>query len=245
VAPAAGATASGSSSERVSETVNYEISKVVSRHILPTGRIQRLSVAVLVDGKPVKPGAEAEGVDSEVEGVGARFTPWSASELEEFEELAKRAVGFSSERGDEISVINAPFMEIDAEDGGGVGLTPDLLVLLTSLLHGVAFLIGLVMFSKFFIRPLAAAVGGSDNAAIDDLRAELSERLAQVESEPGVALGSEELAGGGGKSFSDMEIPGLMTENDEMTLQQQVDRLAQLRSEDSVRTIRGWMAAGG
>jgi hypothetical protein len=36
-----------------------------------------------------------------------------------------------------------------------------------------------------------------------------------------------------------------MTENDEMTLQQQVDRLAQLRSEDSVRTIRGWMAAGG
>ena len=242
VAPAAGATPSGSSSERVSETVNYEISKVVSRHVLPTGRIQRLSVAVLVDGKPVTPGADAEGGESEPEG-GAPFTPWSASELEEFEELAKRAVGFSSERGDEISVINAPFMEIDADDGGGFGLTPDLLVLLTSLLHGVAFLIGLVLFSKFFIRPLAAAVGSSDNAAIDDLRSELSQRLAQMESESGVALGAEELAGG--KSFSDMEIPGLMAENDEMTLQQQVDRLAQLRSEDSVRTIRGWMAAGG
>ena len=134
-------------------------------------------------------------------------------------------------------------MEIDADDGSGGGLTPDLLVLLTSLLHGLAFLIGLLLFSKFFIRPLAAAVGGSDNAAIDDLREELKQRLTQVESDSGAALGAETLATGQG--FSDMEIPGLMAENDEMTLQQQVDRLAQLRSEDSVRTIRGWMAAGG
>ena len=42
-----------------------------------------------------------------------------------------------------------------------------------------------------------------------------------------------------------MEIPGLVEQSDEMSLQQQVDRLAQLRADDSVRTIRGWMATGG
>ena len=30
----------------------------------------------------------------------------------EFEELAKRAVGFDLQRGDEISVINSPFIEL-------------------------------------------------------------------------------------------------------------------------------------
>ncbi len=43
----------------------------------------------------------------------------------------------------------------------------------------------------------------------------------------------------------DMNIPGLEEENEEITLQQQVDRLAQRRADDSVRTIRGWMATGG
>lgn len=244
VAEAAGATASGSNSERTSETINYEISKVVSRHILPTGRIQRLSVAVLVDGKPAV--APIEGADGAEDGADASgFVPWSAEELEEFSQLARRAVGFSPERGDEISVINAPFMEIDLEGGEPGFLSPDLLVLLSSLLHGAAFLIGLLLFAKFFIRPLAEAVGGGDTAALDDLRTELRERLAQVTTDAGAALAGDGAVGGGDARFSDVEIPGLVAESDEMTLQEQVDRLAQLRSEDSVRTIRGWMAAGG
>lgn len=240
VAAASGATGSGTSSNRTSETVNYEISKTVSRHVLPMGNIQRLSIAVLVDGKSIAV-PDADGANGEVEGEIA-FTPWEADELKEFEELAKRAVGYSADRGDEISVINAPFIELDAEtvDDGGL-LTPDILVLLTSLLHGVAFLIGLVLFSKMFIRPLAAAVGGGDTAALEDLREEVMKKLSTVNVE------RVEGASGGNLSEAelDMNIPGLEEENDEMSLQQQVDRLAQRRADDSVRTIRGWMATGG
>jgi len=240
ITTAAGATSSGTSSNRTSETINYEISKTVSRHILPVGKIQRLSIAVLVDGKSIAAPA-AEGADG---AGGTAFSPWEADELKEFEELAKRAVGYSADRGDEISVINAPFIEIDAEtvEDGGL-LTPDILVLLTSLLHGVAFLIGLVLFSKLFVRPLAQAVGGGDTAALEDLRDEVMKKLSKVNVE---AIGMPS-AGAVGMSEAemDMNIPGLEEENEEITLQQQVDRLAQRRADDSVRTIRGWMATGG
>ncbi len=250
-----GPTGSSSNSSRSSETINFEISKVVSRHILPSGQIQRLSVAVLVDGKPAAAPTGEDGAGGEVgEAEQASFAPWSKEELEEFEQLAMRAVGFSAERGDEISVINAPFIQIEpgGEEVGGF-LTPDLMVLLTSVLRGVAFLVGILLFSKLLIRPLADAVGGGDSAAIVDLRSELMDRLdaAQVAitGTPGASLaGRAEGAfggGAGGLSQSDMDIPGLLEGSDEMTLQQQVDRLAQLRTDDSVRTIRGWMASGG
>ncbi|MHA7838238.1 MAG: flagellar basal-body MS-ring/collar protein FliF [bacterium] len=236
VAPAAGAEGSSNSeSSRSSETINYEISKVVSRSVLPVGRIERLSVAVLVDGKPVEAPVAGEGEGVDVEGGG--FQPWEAEELNEFEELAKRAVGFSAERGDEISILNAPFLEIEMEDGGGVGLlTPDVIALLTTVLNGLAFLIGLFLFARLFVRPLADAVQGGDSGAVASLREEVMSRLASV--------GAEALEAGGANAAlapSDLDIPGLEEDSGELTLQQQVDRLAQIRTEDSVRTIRGWM----
>ncbi len=168
------------------------------------------------------------------------FRPWTEAELEEFEELAKRAVGFSELRGDEITVTNAPFITPGLEDPEAGWLTPDLLSLLASVLHGAAFLVGLLLFSRLFVRPLAEAVGGSDSAAVESLREEVLERLSSV-GQTALAGGAE--GAGDGLRAEDLEIPGLVEQNEEMTLQQQVDRVAQLRTEDSVRTIRGWMAS--
>jgi len=237
VDPAEGPAETGSASTRTSETVNYEISKTVSRSVLPSGRVERLSIAVLVDGKPVTE-APADGEDEGAEKVA--FAPWSAEELVEFEELAKRAVGFDVERGDEISVINSPFIEIDTDTEPAGFLTPDVMVLVNTVLQIAALLLGLLFFSRLFVRPLAAAVGGGDTAAIETLREEVAARLQAVEIER-----AQPIVGPDGLTVDDMEIPGLVEHDDEMSLQQQVDRLAQLRADDSVRTIRGWMATGG
>jgi flagellar M-ring protein FliF len=272
--PPAAATGTDSSSSRTSETVNYELSKTVSRQILPTGTIQRLSVAVLIDGKPVVGGAgEAPAEGAEAEEAPA-FTPWSTDEIAEFEQLAKRAVGFSAERGDEISVINAPFYAIDTElDDSGPLVSPGILALFSTVLQGVVLLIALFLFSRLFVRPLAAAVGGNESAAVKELRKEVMTKLATVQIElaggvvpPELALaqeGDDESPGGasggsgsgdkggrragqigGSRGAGDLEIPGLMDPNGSIPLPAQVDRLAQLRPEDSVRTIRGWMSAG-
>ncbi len=88
------------------ETVNYEISKEVSREIEPTGNIQRLSIAVMVDGvyKMV------EGEDGTEK---KQYFARPPEEMEKFVKIAKMAVGYNGKRGDQIEVTNIPFETIE------------------------------------------------------------------------------------------------------------------------------------
>ena len=83
-------------------TVNYEIGKLTSRTLDPVGGIERVSVAVMVDGtyrsNPIENG-EAEWT----------YVPRSAEELSKIENLVKSAVNFVADRGDKVEVVNIPF----------------------------------------------------------------------------------------------------------------------------------------
>ncbi|MDP3539408.1 MAG: flagellar basal-body MS-ring/collar protein FliF [Azonexus sp.] len=88
-------------------TINYELDKTVRYTKQAIGDIRRLSAAVVVnhrkeigkDGKPAtKPLAEAE--------------------MKQINELIREAMGFNKERGDTISIANAPFTAVDRSDSG-------------------------------------------------------------------------------------------------------------------------------
>ena len=79
--------------KRSSEMTTYEIGRTTSRIMEPRGQIQKLSVAVMVDGK----------YDNE------KYLARSAAEMEVIKGIVKRAVGFDTERGDEIEIANVPF----------------------------------------------------------------------------------------------------------------------------------------
>ncbi len=96
--PAAGAV--GNAGGRHAQTRNYEVSKTVSHEVSASGKLVRLSVAVLVDAKREKG-----------EGGAVNVTPRSREELDRFSELVKSAVGFDGRRGDRIEVQSAPFVE--------------------------------------------------------------------------------------------------------------------------------------
>lgn len=94
-------------------TVNYEIGKLTSRTLDPVGGIERVSVAVMVDGtyrsNPIENG-EPEWT----------YVPRSAEELTKIENLVKSAVNFVADRGDKVEVVNIPFetnQMTPAEDG--------------------------------------------------------------------------------------------------------------------------------
>jgi flagellar M-ring protein FliF len=98
------------SSHRQNDVVNYEISKVTSHVVEPTGAIKRLTVSVLVDGTyQASSGAEA--------GAAKSYVPRTEEELAKFTEMVKGAVGYNEGRGDVISVVSTPFEQglIDAE----------------------------------------------------------------------------------------------------------------------------------
>jgi flagellar M-ring protein FliF len=101
-----------------SATRNFEMDRTVSHTRQPAGRVRRVSVAVLVDHVPAAPiaaAAPAEGEEAADEEAadGAVAAPalraLSADEIAQVEKLVREAVGFDAERGDTVSVMNAPF----------------------------------------------------------------------------------------------------------------------------------------
>jgi flagellar M-ring protein FliF len=82
-----------------SQVRNFELDKTISHTKQAVGRVQRLSVGVLIDNRPPASG-RGEG------------EPLSEQELTDLTELAKSAVGFDEARGDTISVLNAAFQPV-------------------------------------------------------------------------------------------------------------------------------------
>ena len=83
-------------------TVNYEIGKLTSRTLEPVGTMQRVSVAVLVDGT-YRSTPQEEGEPTWT------YIPRSSEELAKIENLVKSAVNFVAARGDKVEVVNIPF----------------------------------------------------------------------------------------------------------------------------------------
>jgi flagellar M-ring protein FliF len=86
-------------------TRNYEIGKKTSRKILPVGKLQHLSVAVIVDGKYEKT-IKGKG-DKQQEEI--TYVARSSEEMATLENIVKRAVNFDQSRGDMVEVANIPF----------------------------------------------------------------------------------------------------------------------------------------
>ncbi len=95
----AATTTAGTPASRSDETVNYELSKVVSKTVQSVGTLKTLSVSVLVADR-VTPGAE---------GADPVNTPRGAEELQGIEKMVRSALGISASRGDLISVVSMPF----------------------------------------------------------------------------------------------------------------------------------------
>ncbi len=85
--------------KRNQSTKNFELDRSISHTKQQQGRVNRLSVSVVVDDQvKVNP---ADGAVTRA--------PWSADELARFTRLVQDAVGFDASRGDSVSVINMPF----------------------------------------------------------------------------------------------------------------------------------------
>lgn len=96
---AEGADAAGTTEGSKSITRNYEIERTLNHSDTPAGTIKRLSVAVVVDGRPQK----------NAEGKIVKAAP-NAAELERLTMLVQNAVGYEAERGDKVTVLSADFI---------------------------------------------------------------------------------------------------------------------------------------
>lgn len=94
------------SDKREQSTRNFELDRSISYTRQDQGRLQRLSVAVVVDDQVVVNPTTGE----------TTRVPWSDQDIARFTRLVQDSVGFNVSRGDSVSVINAPFAPVQAEE---------------------------------------------------------------------------------------------------------------------------------
>jgi flagellar M-ring protein FliF len=90
----------GSRSNANESVTNYEISKSVKTTVQEPGTIRKVAVAVAIDGITAPAGKD---------GKPGAYTPRTAQEIQQIEELVKTAVGFDAARGDQVKVTNIKF----------------------------------------------------------------------------------------------------------------------------------------
>ena len=146
-------------SKKSEETNNYEISRTTKTEVTEAGRVNRISVAVLVDGSY-----------SKNEKGDLVYKERSKDELDRIATLVRSAIGFEQKRGDQVEVVNLKFAEAPAvaplaEPAGFLGMmqfTKDDVMYVIEL--GVMMLLGLVVLFMV-VRPLVRKVLSSEEMA--------------------------------------------------------------------------------
>ena len=238
-AAANGAGNDNSDAAKTDETTNYEISETTRTEVQEPGKVNRLSVAVAVDG------VTAPGV----KGKPGPYTPRTAEEMGRIDQLVRSAVGFDPKRGDQVSVVNVRFDQ-GVGDGGvsGAPLSFDK----NDILRGaeLAVMLGVAGMLVFFVlRPMlrpAGVVMGGGPAGLPALAGAGGGVAAlqpytggAAEGGPGAPGGQALLTGpageGGGVDIA--RIEGQVKSSSVKQVAEFVDR----HPEESVSLLRSWL----
>lgn len=178
---------SRSQTSRTEETTNFEISKSVTTRVREFGAVERLTVAVLVDG------ARTVGEDG-----APVYTPRTQEELQQLAALVRNAVGFDESRGDQVEVVNMRFADVETplfeEEGGFLGLSKSDYFQIAEIL---LFMIIAVLVILLVLRPL---VGRS---------------IAAMQPQPEPALPGMEGMGAGALEGPEADGPALPAEEED------------------------------
>lgn len=201
-------------STRSSSTINFEIDREEQQIIMPIGQLQRLSVAVIVDGT-YEPGPD---------GQGHVFVPRSAEELQRIEQLVQNAIGYDGARGDSVEVSSISF--------GGPEVLPAPGLADIILDYGRQFgkpilnFLLILLFLILVVRPVVLAMIRPRVAEQDDLAVEgLAEGDAQMALEEADAMESE----------------AVLAQRRMEELKQHTAELLQQNMEQSINVLKIWL----
>ena len=91
-----------------SYTRNFEVDRVIEKTVQVSGKVVRISVAVLVDG------VKKDGI----------VVPREKEEIDKLSELVKSAVGFNAARGDALHIESSAFTTQETDDPASVAVAP-------------------------------------------------------------------------------------------------------------------------
>ena len=219
-------------SKKSEETNNYEISRTTKTEVTEAGRVNRISVAVLVDG--------SYGKNEKGEMV---YQDRSKEQLDRIAALVRSAIGFDQKRGDQVEVVNLRFAEAPSvtplnEPTGLLGMlqfTKDDVMYVIEL--GVMMLLGLVVLFMV-IRPLVKRILASEVVPVRTEAAlpALTDASAEARSEGGH---SQALVPGGGAAHM-IDVAQIQGQVHAQAVNR-VGELAERNPNETVSIVRQWL----
>ncbi len=215
--------AAGSSEqiERFEETVNYEVSKVITNKISEVGTINQLSVAVLVDGQ------YDVQVNEDTDEVTRTYRPLTDEQIVQLRTLVETAIGYDPARGDTVEIVNMQFASQDLteliEDDPLDWLKRDLDSIVKTIVVGIVAILAILL----VIRPLVTR-------AFDIAPTEFEE------NETGIGdISTAELLADTGE-MDQVDIDSIQSSLETSPVKR-VNELIENNPEETVSVIRTWM----
>jgi flagellar M-ring protein FliF len=213
-------------SRKSEEIVNYEISKTTKTEVIEGGRVNRISVAVLVDG--------TYGKNDKGDII---YQPRSKEEIDQIAALVRTAIGFDQKRGDQVEVVNLRFAETPAtpinEPSGWMAalqLTKDdIMRAIEMVVMGLLALVVLLM----VVRPLVRRVLAPEVRALPAPAADAADIADALAAEAAKAAEPSSTA----KMIDIAQIQGQVHAQSV----QKVGELADRNPSEAVSIIRQWM----
>lgn len=222
-------------SKKSEETNNYEISRTTKTEVTEIGRVNRISVAVLVDGSYAK-NEKGEMV----------YQDRSQEQLDRIAALVRSAIGFDQKRGDQVEVVNLRFAEPPAvaplaEPTGLLGIlqfTKDDVMYVIELC--VMMLLGLVVLFMV-IRPLVKRIVASD--VIPALSGATVPALAEAGAQAGDGVGGsgQALLPAGTGAAQRIDVAQIQGQVHAQAVHR-VGELAERNPNETVSIVRQWLS---
>jgi len=159
--------------KREIKTANFEISRTVKNIKEMAGQMEKLSVAVVVDGVMNQETAP-DGTVTE------KWTPRSAEDLQKYETLIKSAIGFTETRGDSVKVETMQFAQEDFTESERIMTTLERKKLVNTILKWGLLGFSLALFFFLVIKPFMSWVTDSFQQSVDEMLPRTIEELEEL-----------------------------------------------------------------
>lgn len=157
------------------KTTNFEVPKTVRNIREAAGALERVSVAVVVDGFSMT-------VTKEDGTTETKWQPRSAEELKKYEELVKNAIGFNTARGDSVRIENIQFQPEDFSEAEKILTTLERKKLIHALFKWALLGFSLALFFFIVVRPFMQWITDSFQDSVEEMLPRTIEELEELQS---------------------------------------------------------------
>jgi flagellar M-ring protein FliF len=164
-------------------TRNYNVPKTITKSKKPTAQMQRLSIAVMVDGKRI-PVLDKDGeIVLNEDGIPlTKYEPWTDAEISNFKAIIASAIGIQLSRGDTIVIKNMEFAKEDLSEAEAILRQRENREIIKNLTKYL--MIGVLISLLFFVvvRPFIQWVTENTVESIEDFLPKTIEELEKIQA---------------------------------------------------------------